>query len=65
MTGGFPGLDGTRLLYGPAEQQQFFQTCAFQIAQAFEQLVTMARLRQVSASDFRRIRAKAKRDCCR
>ncbi len=37
------------------EQLQFFQTCAFQIAQAFEQLVTMARLRQVSASDFRRL----------
>jgi len=37
------------------EQQQFFQTCAFQISQAFEQLVTMARLRQVSASDFRRL----------
>ncbi|SHJ08390.1 GAF sensor signal transduction histidine kinase [Malonomonas rubra DSM 5091] len=37
------------------EQIQFFQTCAFQIAQAFEQLVTVARLRQVSASDFRRL----------
>lgn len=37
------------------EQLQFFQTCAFQISQAFEQLVTMARLRQVSASDFRRL----------
>lgn len=37
------------------EQQQFFQTCAYQISQAFEQLVTMARLRQVSASDFRRL----------
>lgn len=37
------------------EQQQLFQTCAFQIAQAFEQLVTMARLRQVSSSDFRRL----------
>ncbi|NOY12339.1 MAG: GAF domain-containing protein [Deltaproteobacteria bacterium] len=37
------------------EQQQLFQTCAFQIAQAFEQLVTVARLRQVSTSDFRRL----------
>ncbi len=37
------------------EQQQLFQTCAFQIAQTFEQLVTMARLRQVSTSDFRRL----------
>lgn len=37
------------------EHQQFFQTCAFQISQAFEQLVTMARLRQVSTSDFRRL----------
>ena len=37
------------------EQLQFFQTCAFQISQTFEQLVTMARLRQVSASDFRRL----------
>lgn len=36
-------------------QQKFFQTCAFQISQTFEQLVTMARLRQVSASDFRRL----------
>jgi hypothetical protein len=24
MTGGLSGLDGTRLLYGPAKQQQFF-----------------------------------------
>ncbi|MCK4623367.1 MAG: GAF domain-containing protein [Desulfuromonadales bacterium] len=37
------------------EQQQLFQTCSFQIAQAFEQLVTMERLRQVSVSDFRRL----------
>jgi len=37
------------------EQQQLFLTCGFQIALAFEQLVTMARLRQVSASDFRRL----------
>jgi signal transduction histidine kinase len=55
---------GTLSIFGSApdgdlpfnqEQQQFFQTCAFQITQAFEQLVTMARLRQVSASDFRRL----------
>lgn len=55
---------GTLSLFGGApnkvdpfnqEQQQLFQTCAFQIAQAFEQLVTMARLRQVSSSDFRRL----------
>ena len=37
------------------EQQQLFLTCGFQISQAFEQLVTLARLRQVSASDFRRL----------
>jgi signal transduction histidine kinase len=37
------------------EQQQLFLTCGFQISQTFEQLVTMARLRQVSASDFRRL----------
>jgi len=37
------------------EQQELFLTCGFQISQAFEQLVTMARLRQVSASDFRRL----------
>jgi len=37
------------------DQQQLFLTCGFQISQAFEQLVTMARLRQVSASDFRRL----------
>ncbi len=37
------------------EQQQLFLACGFQIAQTFEQLVTTARLRQVSASDFRRL----------
>ncbi len=37
------------------EQQELFLSCGFQLAQAFEQLVTMARLRQVSASDFRRL----------
>ncbi len=37
------------------EQQELFLNCGFQIAQTIEQLVTMARLRQVSASDFRRL----------
>lgn len=37
------------------EQQELFLSCGFQIAQAFEQLVTVARLRQVSSSDFRRL----------
>ncbi|NOQ51635.1 MAG: GAF domain-containing protein [Desulfuromonadaceae bacterium] len=51
LFGGSPGE------YKPftEEQQQLFQTCSFQIAQAFEQLVTMERLRQVSVSDFRRL----------
>lgn len=37
------------------EQQELFSSCAFQIAQTFEQLVTVARLQQVSASDFGRL----------
>ena len=37
------------------EQSELFLSCGFQIAQTFEQLVTVARLRQVSASDFRRL----------
>ncbi len=37
------------------DQQELFLSCGFQIAQTMEQLVTMARLRQVSASDFQRL----------
>ncbi|HEY5674047.1 MAG TPA: ATP-binding protein [Malonomonas sp.] len=37
------------------EQMELFLSCGFQISQTFEQLVTVARLRQVSASDFRRL----------
>ena len=37
------------------DQQELYLSCGFQIVQTFEQLVTVARLRQVSASDFRRL----------
>lgn len=37
------------------EQQELLLNCGFQISQAIEQLVTLARLRQVSASGFRRL----------
>ncbi len=51
LLGGSPNADEP---FNP-EQQELFHSCAFQIAQTFEQLVTVARLQQVSASDFRRL----------
>jgi signal transduction histidine kinase len=51
LLGGSPNLGEP---FNP-EQSELFLSCGFQIAQTFEQLVTVARLRQVSASDFRRL----------